>query len=121
MRDAKCLAKDVRLPDLAVETKNFSGAEIEGLVKAAASFAFNRHVTAEAGGVKIGKVDDMELEMADFERALGEVRASGWWHVVAAWRLHGGYDAHSPPVAPVARVARSPTDRHPSLPPARDR
>lgn len=28
----------------AERTKNFSGAEIEGLVKSAASFALNRHV-----------------------------------------------------------------------------
>ena len=42
MRDAKYLAADVSLPSLATETKNFSGAEIEGLVKSAASFAFAR-------------------------------------------------------------------------------
>ncbi|KAL1523361.1 hypothetical protein AB1Y20_018305 [Prymnesium parvum] len=74
MREANCLAKDVHLPTLATDTKNFSGAEIEGLVKSAASFAFQRHVTAESGGMKTGKLDDMELRMADFERALGEVK-----------------------------------------------
>jgi vesicle-fusing ATPase len=74
MREAKVLGNDVQLPHLAAETKNFSGAEIEGLVKSAASFAFQRHVTAESGGMKTGKLDDMQLVQADFERALTEVK-----------------------------------------------
>lgn len=36
--------KDVSLAELAALTKNFSGAEIEGLVKSATSFAFQRHI-----------------------------------------------------------------------------
>lgn len=35
---------DVDVKELAKLTKNFSGAEINGLVKAASSFAFNRHI-----------------------------------------------------------------------------
>ena len=38
------MSSDVSLPDLASKTKNFSGAEIEGLVKSATSFAFQRHI-----------------------------------------------------------------------------
>ncbi len=38
------LAADVDLWTLAQATKNFSGAEIEGLVKSATSFALNRQV-----------------------------------------------------------------------------
>lgn len=38
------LAQDVDLALLAERTKNFSGAEIEGLVKSAASYALNRNV-----------------------------------------------------------------------------
>ncbi len=38
------LGKDVDLWDLAQRCKNFSGAEIEGLVKSATSFALNRQV-----------------------------------------------------------------------------
>jgi len=34
------------LADLSAKTKNFTGAELEGLVKSAASFAFNRHIDA---------------------------------------------------------------------------
>lgn len=44
MRENKIMEKDVSLPELAALTKNFSGAEINGLVKSATSFAFNRHV-----------------------------------------------------------------------------
>lgn len=38
------LGRDVDLAELASRTKNFSGAEIEGLVKSATSFALNRQV-----------------------------------------------------------------------------
>lgn len=36
------LAEEVSLLALAKKTKNFTGAEIEGLVKSAASFSLNR-------------------------------------------------------------------------------
>ncbi|VDK49744.1 unnamed protein product [Cylicostephanus goldi] len=48
MREYKKLDPDVNLEDLAKRTKNFSGAEIEGLVRAAQSSAMNRLV--KAGG-----------------------------------------------------------------------
>jgi len=38
------MAPDVDIAELASLTKNFSGAEIGGLVKSATSFAFSRHV-----------------------------------------------------------------------------
>ena len=37
---------DVDIPELASLTKNFSGAEIEGLVRAAQSTSLNAYVTA---------------------------------------------------------------------------
>jgi vesicle-fusing ATPase len=39
---------DVSLEELAAKTKNFSGAEIGGLIKSASSFAFNRHVKVKS-------------------------------------------------------------------------
>ena len=42
MRANNKLNKDVVVEELAAETKNFSGAEIEGLVRAATSMAMNR-------------------------------------------------------------------------------
>lgn len=44
MREHQLLAEDVDIAELAVETKNFSGAELEGLVRAAQSTAMNRHI-----------------------------------------------------------------------------
>lgn len=44
MRTHQLLAVDVDITELAVETKNFSGAELEGLVRAAQSTAMNRHI-----------------------------------------------------------------------------
>lgn len=44
MRTNGVMDRDVDLEELSVITKNFSGAEIGGLVKSATSFAFNRHV-----------------------------------------------------------------------------
>lgn len=51
LREYKKLDPEVNLEDLAKRTKNFSGAEIEGLVRAAQSSAMNRLV--KAGG-KVG-------------------------------------------------------------------
>lgn len=66
------LADDVDIPRIAKETKNFSGAEIAGLVRSATSFAMNRHVTANAQ-LK-DDVDNLIVNMADFEHALSEVK-----------------------------------------------
>ena len=55
------LAADVDLAELAARAKNFSGAEIEGLVKSATSFALNRQVDVadlskpiDADAIKVG-------------------------------------------------------------------
>ena len=72
MRDNKIMDKDVDLNELAALTKNYSGAEIAGLVKSATSFAFNRHT--KAGTVAEFKADaaDMKVNRLDFMMALDE-------------------------------------------------
>lgn len=73
MRTNKVLDPSVDLHELASLTKNFSGAEIGGLIKSATSFAFNRHVKV---GTMAGISDDVEHLMVnrdDFLRALDEV------------------------------------------------
>lgn len=44
MRQHNLLASDVDVKELAADTKNYSGAELEGLVRAAQSTAMNRHI-----------------------------------------------------------------------------
>lgn len=73
MRANRVMDRDVDLKELARLTKNFSGAEIGGLVKSAASFAFNRHVKV---GTMAGISDDVEnlrVNSDDFSNALNEV------------------------------------------------
>lgn len=65
---------DVDLNKLAGLTKNFSGAEINGLVKAATSFAFNRHVRVDAMAQISDDVSQMKVNDEDFMNALTEVR-----------------------------------------------
>jgi vesicle-fusing ATPase len=44
LREHNKLSGDVDLKEFSELTRNFSGAEIEGLVRAAMSFAMNRHI-----------------------------------------------------------------------------
>ena len=74
MRENNVMDKDVDVLELASLTKNFSGAEIGGLVKSASSFAFNRHVKV---GTVAGVADDIEtmkVNRGDFMKALDEVK-----------------------------------------------
>lgn len=44
MRENKILDPAVHLNEMASMTKNYTGAEIAGVVKAASSYAFSRHI-----------------------------------------------------------------------------
>lgn len=66
------LAPDVDLEALAALTKNFTGAEIEGLVKSAASFAFNRHINA-SNLLKPEDPEKIQITWSDFQNAFQEV------------------------------------------------
>ncbi len=73
MRRNGVMDRNVDLEELSRLTKNFSGAEIGGLVKSATSFAFNRHVKV---GTMAGISDDIEhlrVNADDFANALEEV------------------------------------------------
>jgi vesicle-fusing ATPase len=74
MYENKRVEKEVmdRLPELAEKSKNFSGAELEGLVKAASSYALTRCVDVK----DLSKAPDdkaLILQWADFELALEDV------------------------------------------------
>jgi vesicle-fusing ATPase len=91
MRTNGVMDHDVDLEELALVTKNFSGAEIAGLIKSATSFAFNRHVKVGLlcspfsfflscerlqVGTMAGISDDVEnlkVNRGDFIRALDDV------------------------------------------------
>ena len=73
MSENEFLGGDVDVAELAKRTGNFSGAEIEGLVKSAVSFALTRQVDMNDIGAPIDE-ENIKVTMADFELALLEVK-----------------------------------------------
>ncbi|KAH7410247.1 P-loop containing nucleoside triphosphate hydrolase protein [Phaeosphaeria sp. MPI-PUGE-AT-0046c] len=74
MRNNDVLESDVNVDELAKLTKNFSGAELNGLVKAASSFAFSRHIKVGTMAAIDPNVEDMKVNRKDFLGALEEVK-----------------------------------------------
>ncbi|TVY19727.1 Vesicular-fusion protein sec18 [Lachnellula arida] len=74
MRDNNVMDTDVNTLELAHLTKNFSGAEIGGLVKSASSFAFNRHVKVGTVAGVSDDIENMKVNREDFMHALEEVK-----------------------------------------------
>jgi vesicle-fusing ATPase len=74
MRSNNVMENDVDVNELARLTKNFSGAEINGLVKAASSFAFSRHIKVGTMAAINDDVVNMKVNRRDFLNALEEVK-----------------------------------------------
>lgn len=74
MRTNNVMDADVDMLELAHLSKNFSGAEISGLVKSASSFAFTRHVKVGTMAGVSEDVVNMKVNRADFLNALDEVK-----------------------------------------------
>uniref|UniRef100_A0A671XI01 Vesicle-fusing ATPase n=1 Tax=Sparus aurata TaxID=8175 RepID=A0A671XI01_SPAAU len=71
MRQHELLSTDVDIKELAVETKNYSGAELEGLVRAAQSTAMNRHIKAtHTVEVNIETAEKLMVSRHDFLASL---------------------------------------------------
>lgn len=107
MRDNNVMDRDVDLVELAHQTKNFSGAEIGGLVKSATSFAFNRHVKVGTMAGVNEDVVNMKVNYNDFQNALEEVKpAFGVSEEELANCLHGGIIDYSPFVGEILREGK---------------
>ena len=74
MRKHGNMDPDVNLAELAHRTKNFSGAEISGLVRSATSFALNRHVKVGTIAGVSDDVENMRVNRDDFEHAFDDVK-----------------------------------------------
>ncbi len=67
MRESNMLAPDISLSELAANTSRFSGAEIAGVVRAAASYALDRFQSSEKGAVEDASI---LVTLDDFQRAI---------------------------------------------------
>ena len=74
MKENKVMGEDVDLKELAALTKNFSGAELSGLVKSATSFAFARNIKVGTMASVSEDVVNMKVGRQDFLHALSEVK-----------------------------------------------
>ncbi|GLU23006.1 hypothetical protein SLE2022_390400 [Rubroshorea leprosula] len=72
MKENSFLAPDVKLQELAARTKNYSGAELEGVVKSAVSFALNRQLSMDDLTKPVDE-ESIKVTMNDFLNALHEV------------------------------------------------
>ncbi|KAI9808980.1 MAG: transport between ER and Golgi ATPase protein [Pycnora praestabilis] len=108
MRANNVIDDDVDLAELAHLTKNFSGADIGGLVKAASSFAFSRHIKV---GTVAGISDDvvnMKVNHEDFRKALGEVKSAfGASEQEIQSCIRGGIIHFSPFIADILNQGRA--------------
>ncbi|SOV10675.1 N-ethylmaleimide-sensitive fusion protein [Plasmodium sp. gorilla clade G2] len=73
MRMSNKLSSDVNILELAEKTPNFSGAEIEGLVRNTVSYAFERHINFNDLTKPIN-ADDIMITKNDFMKALKETK-----------------------------------------------
>ena len=76
MRKNNVLDSDVDIDEIASLTKNFSGAEISGLIRAASSWALNRHIKVGTMASVSEDVEDLKINRTDFMRALEEVHSA---------------------------------------------
>lgn len=72
MKESSFLAPDVNLQELAARTKNYSGAELEGVVKSAVSFALNRQLNLDDLTKPVDE-ENIKITMDDFLNALQEI------------------------------------------------
>ena len=97
MRKNGKLDRDIDLKEIARLTKNYSGAEIAGLVRSASSFALNRHVKVGTMAGVSDDVDKITINRSDFQHAFEDVKpAFGVSEVEMQRCLKGGIIRFSP-------------------------
>lgn len=75
LRENNLLTLDIEFDQLAVQTKNFTGAEIEGLCNSAKSFAISRHTkNGSIAQIDMESISNLQITMNDFQMALQEVK-----------------------------------------------
>ncbi|KAL9383879.1 hypothetical protein Peur_024202 [Populus x canadensis] len=72
MKENSFLSPDVNLQELAARTKNYSGAELEGVVKSAVSFALNRQLSLDDLTKPVDE-ESIKVTMDDFLHALHDI------------------------------------------------
>ncbi|XP_073142368.1 vesicle-fusing ATPase [Henckelia pumila] len=72
MKESSFLSPDVNLQELAARTKNYSGAELEGVVKSAVSYALNRQLSMDDLTKPVDE-ESIRVTMDDFLNALQEI------------------------------------------------
>lgn len=73
MKENNIIGPDVDIQELARLTKNYSGAEIAGLVKATVSYVFNREIDFDNLGKELN-VENLKVGMNDFLNALKDIK-----------------------------------------------
>ncbi|KAJ0243223.1 Vesicle-fusing ATPase [Hirschfeldia incana] len=73
MKENSFLGHDINLQELAARTKNYSGAELEGVVKSATSYALNRQLSMD-DLTKPVEEENIKITMEDFLHAIHEVQ-----------------------------------------------
>ena len=100
---AQLMLNDLGKDGLAVKTEYFSGAELAGLIRSAASYTLARSINAESDSTNIG-MEDGKVDVEDLKQALTEVRpALGKQDEVLQMRFPFGI---SPCSSPMERVVR---------------
>jgi vesicle-fusing ATPase len=72
MRENELLEQDVNLEELATLTKNYTGSELEALVKRASTYALNKGIDFKTQKVDLSKYN--KIAMKDFINAFNEIK-----------------------------------------------
>lgn len=76
MMENQMISSDISLKNLAERANNFTGAEIEGIVKSASSFALAKslHIDSETAKIHCDQETKVMIEQEDFDQAFGEIK-----------------------------------------------